>query len=94
MTLKATPGIVELFLKRKPELSHLTVRARGSILTLESIDNYGNVCPHARLRKKSVHKWYLEIPVKKGWDSTFIEGTAEELMDMLIEKFPWTLAAQ
>jgi len=94
MNLKATPGMVELFLKKRPELSHLTVRARGSTLTLESIDSYGSVCPHARLRKTSVHKWQLEMPVKKGWNSTFIEGTAEELMQLLIEKFPWTIAAQ
>lgn len=94
MTLKATPGIVEFFLKGRQDLSHLTVRVRGSVLTLESIDSYGNICPHARLRKKSIHKWYLEMPTRRGWDSTFIEGTAEELMEFLVEKFPWALAIQ
>ena len=94
MTLKATPGLVEFFLKRRQDLSHLTVRVRGSVLTLESIDSYGNICPHARLRKKSIHKWYLEMPTRRGWDSTFIEGTTEELMEFLVEKFPWALAIQ
>jgi hypothetical protein len=92
MTFKATPGLVELFLKRQPELSHLKARVRGSLLILESTDGFGNTYPHVRLRKKSVHKWTLEMPVRRGWESTFIEGTTEELMELLVEKFLWVLA--
>jgi hypothetical protein len=94
MIFKATTGLVELFLQRRPELSHLKVRARGSILTLESTDTFGNTCPHARLRKKSVHKYELEMPVRRGWEATFIEGSDEELMNLLVEKFPWALSPQ
>jgi hypothetical protein len=94
MKLKATSGTVELFLQKRPEFSHLTVRSRGDTLTLESRDTFGNICPHARLKKKSMHKWHLEMPVRRGWESTFIEGTDQELMEILVEKFPWTLVPQ
>ena len=94
MKLKATSGTVELFLQKRPELSHLTVRSRGDTLTLESRDTFGNICPHARLKMKPMHKWHLEMPVRRGWESTFIEGTDQELMELLVEKFPWALVPQ
>lgn len=89
---KAEASAVESFLSRYPELSHLKVIVRGSLLTIVSEDEEGNTYPHARLRKKSIHKSYLEMPVKQGWESTFIEGFDEELMTHLLEKFPWALA--
>ena len=45
-------------------------------------------------RKKSVHKWDLQMPTRKGWEPTYIEGTATELVNWLIEKFPWALTPQ
>jgi hypothetical protein len=94
MSLKAeiSRGTVENFLATRPELSHVKVRVRGNVLTLESADEDGTIYPHARLKKKSVHMWDLEMPTRRGWEPTFIEGTARELMEVLIEKFPWVLA--
>lgn len=83
--------LVEHFLSQREEFSHLKVRARGDLVTIESSDEQGNIYPHARLRRKSIHKWYLEMPVKRGWEHTFIEGTIKELVEMLIEKFSWAL---
>jgi len=87
-------GTVENFLSARPSLSHIKVKTRGNVLTLESTDEDGTTYPHARFKKKSVHKWDLEMPVRNGWEPTFIEGTTEELLQCLVEKFPWTLAPQ
>ncbi|MGH7240615.1 MAG: hypothetical protein ACREHG_11255 [Candidatus Saccharimonadales bacterium] len=96
MSLKAeiSKGTVEHILKGQEELSHLKVRTRGDLLIIESVDTYGNVCPHARFKKRSVHVWDLQMPTRKGWEPIFIEGTATELTNLLIEKFPWALAPQ
>jgi hypothetical protein len=74
------------------EFSHINIRVRGDLLILESSDEDGNVCPHARLRRKSINKWFLELPVRRGWESTFMEGSIQELIKLLKEKFPWTLS--
>ena len=96
MSFKAeiSKGTVENFLAVRPELSHVKVRVRGNILTLESVDEDGTTYPLARLKKKSVHRWDLQMPTRRGWEPTFIDGTAEELMRILVEKFPWALACQ
>jgi hypothetical protein len=83
---------LKTLLSEWPELSHIKVRSRGNLLTLESTDEEGITYPHARFKKKSGHKWYLEMPVKRGWEFTFMEGTLPELLGILIEKFPWSLA--
>lgn len=83
---------LESLLKQFEGLSHLEVRARGDLMTLDSIDKFGNKYSHARLRRKSIHQWFLEMPTKNKWESTFMEGTIEELIELLIEKFPWFLA--
>ena len=86
---------IEDFLAKRPGLSHIKVRARGNLITLESIDEEGIVYPHARFKRKgeAIHKWMLEMPARR-WEVTFIEGTLTELMETLVEKFPWTLAEQ
>jgi hypothetical protein len=96
MSFKAeiSRGTVENFLVAIPELSHVKVRARGNVLILESIEEDGTSYPRARLKQKSACKWDLEMPTRRGWESTFIEGTPKELMEVLVEKFPWTLADQ
>lgn len=85
-------GMLEHVLNEIKELSHLKIRLRGDVLTLESTDEYDNVYPHARFRKQPGDKWSLEMPVKKGWEPTFMEGTIIELMEMLLKQFPWALA--
>ena len=94
MSFKAeiSRGSVEHFLGSIPELSHVKVRARGNVLILESTEEDGTAYPRARLKQKSACKWDLEMPTRRGWESTFIEGTPKEMMAVLVEKFPWTLA--
>ena len=82
---------LENFLSKVKELSHLRVRSRGNTVTLESADEYGNIYPHVRFKKQSVHKWSLEMPVRSGWEPTFIEDSLMDLMKTVIEKFPWAL---
>lgn len=93
MTLKAdiSRQTVENYLEKKEGLSHIQVRARGDVLTLESIDERGNRYPHARFKKRTIHIWSLQMPARRGWESTPIEGTLNELVDVLVENFPWTL---
>ena len=83
---------IENYLSKIEELSHLKVGARGALLTITSKDEQGNVYSHIRLRRRSVHIWGLEMPVKRGWESTFMEGTHLELMQLVLEKFSWALA--
>jgi hypothetical protein len=85
-------GTMKYFLSMRPELSHIQVRTHGNLLILESTDADETTYPHARLKKKSVHGWVLEMPTRNGWESAFIEGTVQELLEVLIEQFPWTLA--
>ena len=82
----------ESFLKGRKELSHIYVRVRGDLITLESFDEMENKHPHARMRRLSQQKWHLEMPSKRKWGPTFIEGTIEELMQILQEQFFWVLA--
>ena len=81
---------VDALLARKG-YAHLKARYRGKLLTLESTDKDGNTYPHVRFRRKSVHRWYLEMPVKTKWEMTFFEGTIEELITMLSQQFEWIL---
>jgi hypothetical protein len=85
-------GSVENFLAERPEHSHVKVRIRGNVLTLEPVEEDGTIYPRARFKKKSVHMWDQKMPARRGWEPTFIEGTARELMEVLVEKFPWILA--
>jgi hypothetical protein len=94
--LKAEPAkaAVEHFLSLRSELSHIKVQVRGNALTLTSADEDGTVYPLARMKRMSVHMWYLEMPTRSGWEPTFIEGTEEELMNVLVQQFPWALVFQ
>lgn len=83
---------VQAVLARYPDLSHLRVRRRGDLLTLESGPAEDPLC-HARLRRVTVHLWRLEMPAASGrWDPTPFRDQLKALLDMLIQLFPWTLA--
>ena len=73
-------------------LSHLRVRRRGSLLTIES-GSADDAWPHARLRREGVHLWRLEFPARGGrWDPTPMRTQMPALVEMLISQFGWTLA--
>jgi hypothetical protein len=83
---------VEAFLALHPDLSHLRVRRRGDLLTLES-GPPAAPRPHARLRRVTVHLWYLEMPASSNrWNLTPFRDQLKALLEMLAERFPWTLA--
>jgi len=83
---------VESFFSLHPGLSHLQVRRRGDLLTLESgpLDLPRR---HARLRRVTVHLWRLEMPTGSNrWDPTPFRDQLNTLLELLAYQFPWTLA--
>lgn len=82
----------EAFLASCQDLSHLRVRRRGDLLTLESGPAEGPRC-HARLRHVTVHLWRLEMPTfSNRWELTPFRDQLKVLLQMLVDQFPWTLA--
>ena len=76
---------------REHGLSHLRVRRRAALLTLESGPEYERI-PHARLRRVGVHRWQLEMATHTGrWQATPLRTSLEEAIEMLIYEFGWTL---
>ena len=83
---------VEAFLALYPDLSHLRVRRRGDLLTLES-GPAESPRRHARLRCVTVHLWRLEMPTSSNrWELTPLRDQLKVLLEMLVYQFPWTLA--
>jgi hypothetical protein len=83
---------VEAFFALEPGLSHLRVRRRGDLLTLESGPAEAPH-RHARLRRVTVHLWRLEMPTSSNrWDLTPFRDQLKVLLEMLVYQFPWTLA--
>lgn len=82
---------VEAFLRTKRGLTHLHVRHRADLITIESGPEGGR-SPHARLRRVGVHRWQLEMATHSGrWQSTPLRATLDELLDVLVDDFGWTL---
>ena len=74
-------------------LDHLRVRKRGAVLTIESGPDE-QPWPHARLKRDTVHLWTLDMAVRGGrWETTPFRGTMDELVAILVDDFPWTIAA-
>jgi hypothetical protein len=73
-------------------LTHLRVRARGALLTVESGPD-DDPCPHVRFRRDTVHLWFVEMPTRSNrWEKTPFRGPIDDLTDMVVQTFPWTLA--
>lgn len=93
--LQAQPSdvlTVEAVLALYPDLSHLRVRRRGDLLTLES-GPAEDPQRHARLRRVTVHLWRLEMPASSNrWNLTPFRDQLKILLEMLVHQFPWTLA--
>lgn len=72
-------------------LKHLRARRRADLVTIESgpdVDAHA----HARLRRVAVSLWRLEMATHTGrWEVTPFRGRLAELLDTLVEAFPWTL---
>jgi hypothetical protein len=73
-------------------LEHVRVRKRADLLTLESGPK-DDVVPHTRFRRVGVHRWQIEMPLQGGgWDRTPMRGQLLEVLDAVINQFPWMLA--
>ena len=73
------------------ELNHLKVTKRGVNIVVYSADESGkeNRCRFTYI-KPGV--FILNMANHSGrWEPTPFEGTLEELLEMVIEQFPWTL---
>jgi hypothetical protein len=69
----------------------LRVRARGSLLTIESGPDDEPI-KHARLRKDTVHLWTLEIADHRGrFEPTGLRDLSDTLLDTLVSDFGWVL---
>jgi hypothetical protein len=74
------------------ELGHLRARRRGRVVTVES-GPPGDVVPHVRFRRDTVHLWFLEMPARGGkWERTPYRANIEDLMALVEAQFPWTLS--
>ena len=81
---------VEAFLHDR-HFRHLRTRHRADLVTIES-GPAGDPIPCARLRRVSVHLWRLEMPTHTGrWEITPFRASLAELLDLLVDRFPWAL---
>ena len=80
----------EFFAQHK-DLAHLRVRKRADLLVIESGPLHDPV-HHARLRRSTKHWWTLEMATHTGrWEPTPLRATRDELLQMLVDQFGWTL---
>ncbi len=79
------------WLRQRRGLRHLRVREHGELLVLES-GPAADPFPHARLRRVTQHLWRLEMPVwGDRWEVVPVRAARDELLDMLVADFGWTL---
>lgn len=84
------PGEVERRLHDRG-LKHLRARKHGAAIIVES-GPADRPWKHFRLRRDTVHLWCLDMAARgERWEKTPFRGLREELIDMVIETFPWTL---
>ena len=73
--------------------SHLRVRRRGDLLTIETGPD-DHPYPRARLRRVGAQSWRLEMATHNGrWELTPFHGRRDEVQRLLVDDFPWTIAA-
>ena len=93
-TLKATDidlHAVEAFLTRR-KLKHLHARKRADSITLDA-GTKADPWPRARARRVSTQWWTLDMADHTGrWEQTPFRAPLVQLLDMLVDTFPWILA--
>ena len=76
----------------KRGFTHLRVRHRGDLLTIESGPKSAPVA-HARLRRDTVHLWILEMPTHTGrWERTPFRQLMDQQVELLATQLAWALA--
>lgn len=87
----AADGLRDL-LNREHGLTHLRVRRRGKVITIES-GPAGDPFPHARVRRDTAELYTLEMPTARGrWEPTPVRDTIEGIVTFLVKTAPWALA--
>ena len=72
--------------------THLRVRRRGALLTIESGDKR-DAFAHARLRRDGVHLWILEMPTHSAtWERTPFRQHIDRQLELLCTELSWALA--
>ena len=79
-------------LLRKRGGAHLRARKYGATVIVEA-GPIADPVKHFRLRRDTVHLWCLDMATHTGrWERTPFRALLDELVDMVVDSFPWTLA--
>lgn len=74
------------------EATHVRARKYGATVIIESGPKDDPV-RHFRLRRDTVHLWYLDISGRGSrWEPPPLRGNIESLGSAVVENYPWTLA--
>jgi hypothetical protein len=77
---------------QKKGLTHLKVSRRGASIAVYSDDEDGGKDKRCRFTYVKTGLYILNMANSSGkWEPTPFEGTLREMLDMIIEQFPWTL---
>jgi hypothetical protein len=69
----------------------LRARKHGAAIIVESGPET-QPWKHFRLRRDTVHLWWLDIAARgQRWERTPFRAPRDELVDMVIDSFPWTV---
>jgi hypothetical protein len=69
--------------------THIHVRRRSDVLTLESVSS-GSTFPHARLKRVAVSLWIIQMPSRGTWQPTPFRGRLPEMLAILLSELrPW-----
>ena len=91
LTAKYAVGDTERQLAEYEGLSHLRVRVRGAVLTIES-GPPADPHRHARLRRETVNLWSLHMAGHGGrWQPTGLRDVRAKIVVALVEQFGWVL---
>lgn len=72
--------------------AHLRARKYGAAVIVESGPTADPI-KHFRLRRDTVHLWCLDMATHSGrWERTPFRGLLDELVNTVLDDFPWTLA--
>ena len=80
-----------LFFAQTPGCEHIRVRKHGDLIILESGPETNPVA-HARLRRVTKQWWTIEMGIAGKWERTPFRAQRRELLQMLVDQFPWVLA--
>ena len=90
-SLEVEKQLIESKLQER-SLSHLNVTKRGTNIVIYSEDSDGGKENRCRFTYIKPGLFILNMANHTGrWEPTPFEGTLEELLEMVIEQFPWTL---